>query len=278
MPAKITSQSVIGERIYHKMKSYYNNSNAYLNHLQQEETSKNYNWYGYVNFASRFMKEGDKVLELGCGIGTGAVVLKSRKNINLTATDLSVKFINFARRKYAHTGISFEIQDSTQLKYRDATFDVVTSMGMLEHLPSPMRSVDEMLRVLKPHGKLIIVFPNWFSWFKIIKALLNIKKKEYFTNNRREMVLWLLKSFFYFGQKHLNPEPIFRTPNLTSLNAEGPGYHSDEDMVYLAHPLDVKHYLKQKNCLITRISADTFRFSFIPTLAPYGGVVAIKKG
>lgn len=260
-----------------EMKRYYNISDSYLEHLKEEQESEKFNWKGYVKFATRYIKDGDKVLELGSGIGTAAIILKRIKKIDLTATDISGKFIKFAKKKKAGSQVHFEVQDSARLTYKDNTFDVVTSMGMLEHTLNPKSSIDEMLRVLKRNGRLIIVFPNWFSWFKILKTLLNFRKREYFENNRPEMLVWLFKSFYYFIQKRISPKPIFRKPNLKLKVDKLKYYHNDEDMTYIAHPLDVKHYLLKKGCKVEKIAADTFRFSFIPTLAPYGGIVAIKK-
>ncbi len=256
------------------MAAYYNSSDAYLAHLSCEESSADYNWAGYVKFAARFIKEDDKVLELGSGIGTSATLIAGMKNIDLTATDISEKFIKFAIARNKNPHIRFERQNCTRLTYADETFDVVTSMGLLEHIPTPFKALDEMIRVLKKNGTLIIVFPNWLSWFKLLKATFNFKSHDYFTRTRLEMLPWLLKSFYYFFQKCVNPKPIYRQPTLTAKDVHG--YHSDEDMVYLAHPFDVKRYLQKKGCKVTRTVADTFRFSLIPALAPYGGVVATK--
>ncbi len=257
-----------------EMEDYYNTSEAYLEHLAQEKGSDEYNWAGYVRFATRYIKDGDNVLELGCGIGTSAALLANARKIRLTATDISGKFIRFAKAKNRNGRIRFEQQDCTNLTYKDNTFDVVTSMGMLEHVPKPLRAIDEMVRVLKNNGTLIIVFPNWFSWFKILKAMLNFKKHEYFTNTRIGMLPWLLRSAYYFLQKRINPQPVFRKPKLTTRKLQG--YHCDEDMVYIAHPFDVRHHLEKKGCVVRKLAADTYRFSFAASLAPYGGIVAVK--
>ena len=147
-------------------------------------------------------------------------------------------------------------------------------MGTLEHVAEPLKALDEMVRVLKKNGTLVIVFPNWFSWFKILKATFTFNEKEYFTNKRLEMLPWLAKAAYYFFQKHVNPKPVFRQPKLTAAKLQS--YHCDEDMVYIAHPLEVKQYLQRKGCVVKKIAADTYRFSFIPSLAPYAGIVAYK--
>jgi 2-polyprenyl-3-methyl-5-hydroxy-6-metoxy-1,4-benzoquinol methylase len=259
------------------MTEFYNTSEAYLDHLKTEKNSEHFNWSGYVKFATRYLKDGEKVLELGCGVGTAAVMLKRTKNINLTATDLSEKFIKFAKARKDGKGIRFEVQDSTRLTYKDNTFDVVSSMGMLEHVPTPMKSLDEMVRVIKPGGKLIVVFPNWFSLFKIVKSIFNFTCKGYFTKSRLHMVAWFFTAAYYLVQKQFSPKPVFRKPNLRLKRDKLENYHNDEDMVYIAHPSEVKKYLESKGCKVISLAADTYRMSFIPAIAPYGGIVAIKK-
>ena len=49
--------------------------------------------------------------------------------------------------------------DAYQLEFQDSTFDVVTSNQFLEHLDEPAKVIKEMIRVLKPGGKLIVTVP-----------------------------------------------------------------------------------------------------------------------
>ncbi|MBN2454289.1 hypothetical protein JXB11_01960, partial [Candidatus Woesearchaeota archaeon] len=66
------------------MKGYYNTSKGYLEHLMSEGGSEDYNWSGYVKFASRHINDGEKVLELGCGVGTASVMLNKKRKIRMT--------------------------------------------------------------------------------------------------------------------------------------------------------------------------------------------------
>ncbi len=57
--------------------------------------------------------------------------------------------------------VNFSVQDATRLPYADQIFDLVTSISVLEHIPDYEDSlaIEEMWRVLKPGGKLIITIP-----------------------------------------------------------------------------------------------------------------------
>jgi 2-polyprenyl-3-methyl-5-hydroxy-6-metoxy-1,4-benzoquinol methylase len=49
--------------------------------------------------------------------------------------------------------------DATKMPYGDASFDCVVNVSMLEHLKDPGSAINEMLRVLKPDGQLVLGFP-----------------------------------------------------------------------------------------------------------------------
>ncbi len=62
-------------------------------------------------------------------------------------------------------------QDLTQLDFQSATFDVVLSSDVLEHVPDLERALSEMVRVLKPGGVMLSAHP--FTW----QACANVKAR-----------------------------------------------------------------------------------------------------
>src|SRR4051794_11804341 len=60
--------------------------------------------------------------------------------------------------------VSFAVADGTTLPFRDATFDFVYSISVLEHVPDISRLFGELHRVLRPRGALYSLFgPMWFT-------------------------------------------------------------------------------------------------------------------
>lgn len=53
--------------------------------------------------------------------------------------------------------------ETEKLPFDDNTFDVVYSKSMLEHIHRPQSYMKEVLRVLKPEGKFIVLVPNWLT-------------------------------------------------------------------------------------------------------------------
>lgn len=110
-------------------------------------------------YAFRDLEPEDRVLDLGCGTGasTEEVVGEDREVHGL---DLSPKQVGMTRRKPALSEASFVVGDAMNLPYRDEYFDVVSSVGSLQHVPDVRAAMAEANRVTKPGGQLFIVGPK----------------------------------------------------------------------------------------------------------------------
>ena len=105
------------------------------------------------------LQPGQRVLDLGCGTGTLALMASERApDLDLVGLDADPEILATARRKAASAGaeIRFDQGLSTELPYEDASFDRVLSTLFFHHLkPSDKRrTADEVARVLKPGGQL----------------------------------------------------------------------------------------------------------------------------
>jgi ubiquinone/menaquinone biosynthesis C-methylase UbiE len=109
------------------------------------------------------LQPGDKVLDIGCGTGTLAVVAKQRVGPEgiVDGVDASPEMISRAKRKASKAGLEVRFQTAIveELPFPDGCFDVVMSTLMLHHLPRPVREqcVREIRRVLKPGGRVLAV-------------------------------------------------------------------------------------------------------------------------
>lgn len=109
------------------------------------------------------LKPGDEVLDMGCGTGRFTVPM-AEKVRKVTGLDLCPAMIEKAREKTMQRGLDVEFRegDMTSLPFADNSFDVVTSMVALMHIPLNQRqnAFSEAARVLKPGGKMIINVKN----------------------------------------------------------------------------------------------------------------------
>lgn len=100
--------------------------------------------------------EDDSVLECACGTGMISEAIGT-KCYNLIATDFSVNMLKQAKRKCSYLdNVSFYKADITNLKTRDDRFDIVVAGNVIHLLDDPKKALDELVRVCKPGGKVIV--------------------------------------------------------------------------------------------------------------------------
>ena len=111
---------------------------------------------GYV--AERASLAGTQVLDVGCGGGLLSEALAG-EGAAVTAIDLAPELIKVARLHRLETGVEvdYRLQSVEALaSERPASFDVVTCMEMLEHVPDPGAIIEACSTLLKPGGRLFV--------------------------------------------------------------------------------------------------------------------------
>ena len=101
---------------------------------------------------------GDRVLEIGAGIGTDLAQF-ARNGAIVTDLELAKGHMALARENFDVRGLKgeFVCGDAETMPFGDASFDVVYSNGVIHHIPQTGQVVSEIFRVLKPGGKAIIM-------------------------------------------------------------------------------------------------------------------------
>ncbi|MFA6404792.1 MAG: class I SAM-dependent methyltransferase [Candidatus Paceibacterota bacterium] len=102
----------------------------------------------------------DKVLEIGCGTGLFTKKVKELTRANIIATDLSPDLLDIAKNE-VH-GVNFLLADAMHLPFVDNEFDVVFGSSILHHLDF-IPALTEILRVLKPGGRMVFAEPNMLN-------------------------------------------------------------------------------------------------------------------
>ena len=100
------------------------------------------------------------VLEVGAGGGFNAQALLRRfPNWKVTATDYDPEMVELAGARLERFAdrVRLEQADATALRYDDASFDVVLSIGVLHHVGAWEKALREAARVLRPGGALVVV-------------------------------------------------------------------------------------------------------------------------
>jgi len=98
-------------------------------------------------------ESGQTILDLAAGTGSSSVVF-AKEGVKVIASDFSEGMLAVGRKR--HPELEFVYADATKLPFKDASFDAVTISFGLRNVNEPKTALKEMLRVLKPGGKVVI--------------------------------------------------------------------------------------------------------------------------
>ena len=113
---------------------------------------------------AEMIEASDVVLECACGTGAISRYI-APKCKRLIATDFSTGMLRQASRKCGRYGnVTFRKADITSIKCRDARFDKVVAGNVIHLLPEPEKALRELVRVVRPGGKIII--PTYINMSK----------------------------------------------------------------------------------------------------------------
>lgn len=104
------------------------------------------------------VKNGNMVLELGCGLGHDAETFGELvgDSGNVVAVDFSKKMISKAKMRSKHGNVIYTQANASNLDYPDQTFDICHADRLLLSQKDPIKILMEAIRLLKPGGKLSI--------------------------------------------------------------------------------------------------------------------------
>lgn len=101
-----------------------------------------------------------RILDIGCG--TGATMGFLERYGQVTGIDVSLKAIRYCQ---VQDRSRLCLADGASLPFADRSFDLVTALDLLEHLPQEARGLQEIWRVLKNGGRVVLFVPAFmFLW------------------------------------------------------------------------------------------------------------------
>lgn len=115
------------------------------------------------------------VLDAGCGTGRATRALAAR-GAHVVALDLGLNLARYTRSRLHVPAVAGSI---LTLPFNTSTFDVVLSSEVIEHVSDPLAAVEELYRVLKPAGHLVLSTPNrLWQWPVRVASQLRLRPYE----------------------------------------------------------------------------------------------------
>lgn len=139
-----------------------------------------------VDFDRLGVKNGDLVLDAGCGFGRHSLEFANR-GANVFSMDMDMESCRKTRyilsellkKNDASSNVRYLVHsgDALQLPYRDATFDRIICSEVMEHVVNDFQACKDLTRVLKPNGTIAITVPTIFS-----ETIYDLLTNEYFAS------------------------------------------------------------------------------------------------
>ena len=134
-------------------------------------------------FASNYIKENMKILDVASGTGYGANLLKNKINsIDIVGVELDPFAVEYSNYIYGkNDNIKYLEGSILELPFEDNSFDIVTSFETIEHVEDDRGQIKEVLRVLKNDGIYILSTPNAWSKHLFGKTKYHVRDYDYET-------------------------------------------------------------------------------------------------
>ena len=243
------------------LQQYYKSCREYFFKLQEKNFKT---WFSkYYKFLSANRKEG-LILDVGCGVGqvVAKIAEKGSECVGVDVSPIAIK--TAAGELNKNTNAFFIVASGYNLPFKQETFNTVGCFDILEHLNDPRKCLDEMFRVLRRNGTIIIASPNllcpvYAKGFK--QKILNTKK----------LFSKIIESDAKLHFEHVKPK----------LDWSGKEVGKDLDATTITDPITIKKLLKKKKVKIIYQSSylgtkqSIEKLSKLPLIRSIGGGIFI---
>ena len=138
---------------------------SHLNYLDRVSALETARAYKKRSFHLLRATEGARVLEVGCGTGEDTRVIASSIGPSglVVGVDNSATMIEECRRRADGSGtpVEYHVGDAHHLQFPENTFDACRADRTFQHLDDPARALDELVRVVRPGGWVVVSEPDW---------------------------------------------------------------------------------------------------------------------
>ena len=192
----------------------------------------------YIRSLGQEVGEG-RILDVGCGVGQ---VVKALQNDGFDAQGVDVSEPNI-RKANEHVG-HCTLYDGKQLPFEDNTFQSVGAFNVLEHVDEPEAFIRELIRVLKPGGRLVISSPNFLRVLGYRDY--HVRMRGIANKWRNALQLRAIRREILLAPDRVRFErmpPIVKEP-----------FTPDDDAIVVTNPLHMQFFVQKEGCTILSVS------------------------
>lgn len=191
-------------------------------------------------------RKAKKILECGCGAGS-TIRLLWHKGAHFTGIDISQYAIEKAKTDWRDKdNVFFTVGNVEELPFADKSFDFVYSAYVAEHVFNPEEMINEMIRVLKRGGRLLILAPNYGS---------PIEFSPCFPMEGLKPLIQAIKTFLLSHFYLLFPPSNLAWNKVRPLILETKKYFPDSDTTVEPYLQTLLTYFETKNIEVTESSS-----------------------
>lgn len=214
--------------------TYHQNEN-YAQFLSGQDTG----FFAKYADALKPAEAGARVLDVGCGVGQVVARLQAA-GFEAHGVDVSQPNIERARQVTERC----RVYDGKKLPYADGFFASAGALNVLEHVEEPEAFIQELVRVVKVGGRVVLSSPNFFRVFGF---------RDY--HPRMRGIGQKLKNWKRLQEKRAvmksNPEsarfdrmqPIVKEP-----------FTADDDAIVATNPLEMRFFLERAGCVVESVA------------------------
>lgn len=218
---------------YSSHQLFYKDNESYSSFLASQQLGL---FTKYADFLRPDSTEG-LILDVGCGVGQVVAMLieKGYKAIGIEVSESSV-------RKAQQLGLPCYLYDGYKIPYPDNQFDRVGAFNVLEHVEEPEAFIFELVRVLKPEGKLVLSSPNFLR----VIGLFDYHNHMRGIKNKIRNLIRLIVKFYQIKRspdsvRFDRMKPIWKEP-----------FEPDDDALIATNLLEMSFFVRKAGCIIER--------------------------
>ena len=167
----------VNQKMYDELGERWYSANDDPVALLRAESRKRNKWIA-EEVRNAFAERQVRLLDVGCGAGFLSNEL-AREGLLVTGLDASESSLGIARMHGDPDRVAYQRGDAYNLPHEDESFEIICAMDLLEHISDPGQVINEIARVLKPHG---LFFFHTFNR-NLLSYLVIIKGVEWFVRN-----------------------------------------------------------------------------------------------